>query len=215
MAIADKKTYLSALKKIMKAKWPLNRTVKIVCHGHSVPAGYFKTPVVDTFNSYPQLLHLALKKKYPFAVLNVGVTAIGGETSLAGAKRFKKDVLALRPDILTIDYSLNDRGLGLPVAKQAWSKMIKAAKKEGIKVLLLSPTPDSREDIKDLSAPLHKHTAQVKKLAVKFNVGYVDSYKLFTKKAFKGEKVEKYLSQVNHPNKMGHILVAKELIKWF
>ncbi|MEI6845688.1 MAG: GDSL-type esterase/lipase family protein [Candidatus Firestonebacteria bacterium] len=215
MAIADKKTYLNALKKIMKAKWPANRTVKIVCHGHSVPAGYFKTPIVDTFNSYPHLMHLALKKKYPFAVLNVSVTAIGGETSLAGAKRFKKDVLALRPDILTIDYSLNDRGLGLNVAKQAWSRMIKAAKKEGIKVLLLSPTPDSREAIKDLSAPLHRHTAQVKKLAGKFSIGFVDSYKLFAKKAFKGEKVEKYLSQVNHPNKRGHILVAKELIKWF
>ncbi|MEK5235702.1 hypothetical protein NST99_08380 [Paenibacillus sp. FSL L8-0470] len=32
------------------------RTLNIVCHGHSVPSGYFATPIVDTFHAYPHLL---------------------------------------------------------------------------------------------------------------------------------------------------------------
>ena len=35
----------------------------------SVPAGYFKTPEVDTMNSYPHLLHAALAARFPHAVI--------------------------------------------------------------------------------------------------------------------------------------------------
>ena len=45
--IADQKTYLADIQAIMKTEWPKNRTVNLVFHGHSVPAGYFKTPTVN------------------------------------------------------------------------------------------------------------------------------------------------------------------------
>ena len=70
--------YLADVVAVLKAQWPGNRTVNIVCHGHSVPSGYFATPVVDTFNAYPHLLHQGLKHRFPFAVVNVIVAAIGG-----------------------------------------------------------------------------------------------------------------------------------------
>src|SRR5512145_606408 len=109
--------YLDGVVSELSRQWPQNRTVHIVCHGHSVPAGYFRTPVVDTFNAYPHLLHRGLKERFPYAVVNVVVTAIGGENSEAGAKRFERDVLAMRPDVVTIDYGLNDRGIGLSRAE--------------------------------------------------------------------------------------------------
>jgi len=56
-------SYLSEIKESMQRKWPNNRAINIVCHGHSVPAGYFKTPVADTFNADPHLPHEALKDK--------------------------------------------------------------------------------------------------------------------------------------------------------
>jgi len=127
-ATAEQTSYLTQTVQLLNQKWPDNRTINIVCHGHSVPAGYFKTPVVNTFNAYPHLLHKQLKKQYPYAVINVIVTAIGGENSEWGAKRFEKDVLAHNPDIITIDYGLNDRGLGLEAAKKAWISMIQKAK---------------------------------------------------------------------------------------
>ena len=67
-----------------------------------------------TVNAYPHLIHRALKERYPTAVINVIVTAIGGEASESGAARFERDVLSLKPDLVLIDYGLNDRGLGLP-----------------------------------------------------------------------------------------------------
>ena len=79
-----------------------------MCHGHSVTSGYFKTPMVDTFNAYPHLLHEALKERYPFAVINVIVTGIGGENSKNGVQRFEKDVLTHNPDLITIDYAFNE-----------------------------------------------------------------------------------------------------------
>ncbi len=54
----------------LQVDWPQNRLLNIVCHGHSVPAGYFATPVVDTFHAYPHLLHRELKHRFPFAVAN-------------------------------------------------------------------------------------------------------------------------------------------------
>jgi hypothetical protein len=62
--------------------------VNLVFHGHSVPAGYFKTPHVDTLNAYPAQLQRLLKERFPTVVLNSIVTAIGGEDSVRGAARF-------------------------------------------------------------------------------------------------------------------------------
>ena len=87
--IADRATYLRDLKTELQKEWPKNRTINIVFHGHSVPAGYFKTPQVNTLNAYPQQFLRKLKETYPFATVNVIVTAIGGENSLSGEKRFK------------------------------------------------------------------------------------------------------------------------------
>lgn len=75
---ADRQIYLANLVALLNSRWPDNRTVHIVCHGHSVPAGYFQTPVVESFNAYPHLLHVRLKERHPWSVINVIVTAIGG-----------------------------------------------------------------------------------------------------------------------------------------
>ena len=112
MKRADPATYLADTVRHLRKHWPDNRTVNIVCHGHSVPAGYFATPVVDTLNAYPHLVQVGLKHRFPFAVTNVVVTAIGGEDSEAGAARLVEQVLTHRPDVLTLDYGLNDRRLG-------------------------------------------------------------------------------------------------------
>src|ERR1700759_4096930 len=74
-------TYLRDVREALEKKWPANRTINLVFHGHSVPAGYFRTPDVRTFEAYPCLVGVGLKKLYPYAVINIIVTAIGGENS--------------------------------------------------------------------------------------------------------------------------------------
>jgi lysophospholipase L1-like esterase len=213
-SVADQKTYLKDLADLLNTDWPKNRTVNFVCHGHSVPAGYFKTPKVDTMNAYPHLWHEEIAKKFPHAVTNVIVTAIGGENSIAGEARFDRDVLAMKPDVVTIDYCLNDRYIGLEKAKAAWSSMIEKAQAAGVKVILLTPTPDQSAKLDDPQDPLNLHAEQVRELAAKYHVGLVDSAKAFREAIKKGAKLEALMSQVNHPNGAGHELVSKELIQW-
>ena len=212
---ANPSTYLSDVKKEMQIEWPKNRTINIVFHGHSVPAGYFKTPEVNTLFAYPALVLKRIKTLYPHAVVNVIVTAIGGENSIAGAKRFDEEVLNHRPDVLFIDYALNDLGVGLEKSYEAWDEMIKKAKRENIKVILLTPSPDQRIDYADTNNELKKHSDQIIRLANENKVGLVDSYQAFEFLYPKKNKLKKYMSQVNHPNKKGHELIAEEIIKYF
>ncbi len=215
MPVADPASWAADLLSICATPWPRNRMVHIVCHGHSVPAGYFKTPVVDTFHAYPHLLHAGIKERYPFAIVNVTVTAIGGEDSVSGAARFERDVLALRPDIVTIDYGLNDRRPGLDKAKAAWESMIRTAKQRGTKVLLLTPTDDLSVRIDDNSDPLLRHAAQIRSLAEIHGTALVDSLALWQNLHRSGGKRENWMSQGNHPNADGHRRVAEELLRWF
>ena len=208
--------YLDPVLNEMKLHWPKNRLVNIVCHGHSVPAGYFATPYVNTFSAYPHLLHCMVQERFPFAVTNVIVTAIGGENSEQGKKRFREDVLTHKPDILTIDYGLNDRAIGLESAYHAWECMINDALTEEIKVVLCTPTWDNSYYKKNEHwEQLVKHTEQIRSLADKYNVGLADSFETYNRNILIESDLSKYLSHTNHPTKAGHQLVADEIAKYF
>jgi len=213
--VADSSTYLTAIKNDLQVKWSKNRTINLVFHGHSVPSGYFRTPVVNTLGAYPHLVLKDIKQQYPYAVINTIVTAIGGENAERGAKRFDADVLSLKMDVLFIDYSLNDRNIGLERAYKAWDEMVKKALAKGVKVILLTPSPDTKVDFSNPDNELAKHAAQVRKLAAENNVGLADSYKAFEFLFSNKTEIEKYMSQTNHPNELGHALIATEIMKWF
>ncbi|HZZ42754.1 MAG TPA: SGNH/GDSL hydrolase family protein [Tepidisphaeraceae bacterium] len=214
-AVADRGTYLGDVVKELQEKWPKNRLVNVVCHGHSVPSGYARTPIVRTFDAYPMLLHEELCQAFPNAVTNVIVTAIGGENAEAGAARFEKDVLCHQPDVVTIDYGLNDRGIGLERARKAWKFMIEKSLAAGVKVILLTPTADMKAKLDDPNDPLNQHAQQIKDLAAEYHVGLVDSLQLFKEYIAGGGKLGDLMAQGNHPNRKGHELVAKELMGWF
>ena len=213
--IASRANYLEKIKAEMLVEWPKNRTINLVFHGHSVPAGYFKTPVVNTLASYPYLVLKDLKSVYPMTVVNVINTSIGGEHSESGLKRFEADVLTHKPDVLFIDYALNDRGMGLERAKIAWEKMIRLALEKNIKVILLTPSPDQRVDIKDDLSILDQHANQIKELAKNFQIGLIDTYALYKNKVKSGSNLVDYMSQVNHPNEKGHQMITDEIMGYF
>jgi len=207
--------YLNDLKIEFQKKWPENRTINLVFHGHSVPAGYFKTPIVNTFESYPYLVLKELKAQYSYAVINIITTAIGGEDSKSGAQRFKSDVLIHKPDVLFIDYALNDRRLGIDSAKVEWESMIQMALEADIKIILLTPSPDQKLDLKEDDTILDQHVNQIRALSEKYEVGLADSYALFKNEMISGSKLLSLMSQGNHPNEKGHALIAKGILEYF
>lgn len=213
--MADPEHYLDALKAELKIEWPANRTVNLVFHGHSVPSGYFKTPDVRTLEAYPHLVLKELKSLYPLAVINVIVTAVGGENSVQGEKRFAADVLTHHPDVVFIDYALNDRGVSMEESEAALASMVRQAQSKNLKVILLTPTPDQGENILDPQAPLAVRSGQVRDLAARFGIGLVDSYAAFKVVAASGAPIADYMSQGNHPNERGHRIVAGEILRFF
>jgi lysophospholipase L1-like esterase len=211
---ARAESYLASLVAELHKDWPANRTVNIVFHGHSVPAGYFRTPEVRSLEAYPHLVREWLTRLFPHAVINVIVSAKGGEDSMEGVARFERDVLAHNPDVVLIDYSLNDRRPGLDAARAAWTKMIVAARNHGTRVILLTPTPDFKAHLGDPSDPLEQHAAQVRRLAAEFGVGLVDSLRII-EQAADAEHMPELMSQSNHPNARGRRLVAAEILQYF
>ncbi len=207
--------YFQSLQKEMKIEWPKNRRITIVAHGHSVPAGYFRTPQVRQYDAYPSLFHQLLCERFPTSVSNVIVTAIGGENSQQGAARFERDVLVLQPDLVMIDYALNDRRLPPEVAAESWRKMIQACQQKQILVILLTPTPDLSVDIQDPQSELASRAEIVRGLAAEFNVALVDAYAEFQQRNKIGAALEDFMSQGNHPNRRGHEIVSNLLIQLF
>lgn len=214
-SITSTSEYLKEIKFEMTKEWPENQTINLVFHGHSVPAGYFQTPDVKTFDSYPFQTLKKLKEIYPYAVINVIITSKGGENSVSGEKRFKREVLTHQPDVLFIDYGLNDRRIGLEESRKAWEKMIKKAIKDGIKVILLTPSPDLKVDFQDSENELEQHRNQIIQLSEKYKIGLIDSYDQFKNIQEKCNCVAGYMSQGNHPNEKGHDLISTEILKYF
>jgi acyl-CoA thioesterase-1 len=212
---AQSNDYLKDIKEELLKKWPQNRTINLVFHGHSVPTGYFRTPEVRTFESYPFLLLKGLKEQYPNAVINVITTSIGGENSTQGQKRFKGEVLNHKPDVLFIDYALNDRKIGLEKAGKNLEKMIHSALKKDIKVILMTPSPDITVDLLKPDNELELFTKQIIALAEEYKIGVVDSYGLFKHLIEEGKDIKTFMAQSNHPNEKGHQLIADGMMAYF
>jgi len=199
----------------LKKEWPANRTVNLVFHGHSVPAGYHKTPEVKPFESYPLLALARIKESNPHAVMNAIVTAIGGENSLQGAARFERDVLAMRPDVVFIDYALNDRGLPEAKVEAAWRAMARAAQAKGVSVVFLTPTGASDVRVDAADEPLERCAALIRRVGAEEGVVVADVWAAWKRALGQGTDQASLSSQSNHPNRAGHDLAAREIARVF
>lgn len=216
MSLADKTQYLSSISDELALRWPDNHTVNLVCYGHSVPSGYFATPYVDPFHAYPHLLHRALKERFPYAVINVIVSAVGGENAQQGAKRFEKEALGYSPSVMTIDYGLNDRTLTLDESDAAWRSMIEKALANGIRLILLTPSWDQTWFTPNEAwKKLEQHADQIRQLADEYGVGLADTFAAFQRYVSREGDLQDLLCHVNHPSRLGHELITREISSWF
>ncbi|WP_052573446.1 SGNH/GDSL hydrolase family protein [Haloferula sp. BvORR071] len=199
----------------LQKEWPKNRTIHLVFHGHSVPAGYHETPEVKPFESYPLMAMEKIQKAYPHAVINAITTAIGGEDCVKGAARFQRDVLSLRPDIIFIDYALNDRRVPEAEVEKAWHSMAQAAKAKGIPVVFLTPTGSRGVKIDDPTEPLEIRAAIIRKVAAEEGVLVADVWAAWKAELKHGVNQDSLLAQANHPNKKGHEIAARVIAGMF
>lgn len=115
----------------------------IVCFGDSLTAGYG----VDPDLSYPADLQRDLDAKgYKYRVVNMGVS---GETTKDALSRVAR-VLALKPELVVVEFGGNDglRGLPISTTQQNLDAIVGALKKGGTRVAMAGITlpPDYGPD---------------------------------------------------------------------
>lgn len=193
--------------------WPANRTINVVWHGHSVPAGYHVTPEVKPFESYPFMVHQGVKHRFPTAVINNLTTAIGGENSVRGAQRFTRDALSRDPDLLFIDYAINDRGLAVADVERAWCSMIEETVRRGVALVLITPTGTDVDDLADPGNVLAVRAELIRGLGRRHQVPVADVSAAWQEVIDSGTGQQTLLAQGNHPNRAGHEIAAAEILR--
>ncbi len=115
----------------------------VVCFGDSLTAGYG----ADDGQSYPDFLQKDLDRDgFQYRVVNEGIS---GNTTKDGVDRLQ-DVLALKPEVVVLEFGGNDglRGLKVATTRSNLVTMIAALKGAGVKVVLAGITlpPDYGAD---------------------------------------------------------------------
>ena len=82
-------------------------------------------------------------------------------------------------------------------------------------MILLTLNPDQSAKLDDPNNPLKQHAEQVRALPREYHTGLVDSLAAFKEAIEQGAALPDLMSQVNHPNRRGHELVAMDLLAWF
>jgi lysophospholipase L1-like esterase len=183
----------------------------VVCLGDSVTGVYYHT---GGERAYPELLEIALKKVHPGAAVNVVNAGISGNTTENGLARLDKDVLAKKPDLVTVTFGLNDMGR-LPAEKfhENLKTIVERCRAVKSEVMLCS----TNAVINTSGRPIPKlleFNEITRKTAAEVGVPFCDTYAAY-------EALEKKdawdfrltLSDEIHPNLHGHKIMARAICR--
>ena len=195
------------------------------------------TAVVPEFQVYGQLLAVELSTRVgsPVTVINAGVR---GDTTAKAAQRWQHDVLDHSPDLVVIQFGINDATIDVwknpPATTPRVSlsefrghvlTFIRDARAHGAQVVLMTPNPLSWAprlvelygrapydvtDPRGLNVNLTRYAQAIRDLAQAEGVSLVDVWAAH--EAFARDHQESLLVDGIHPNARGHELVARLLM---
>ena len=166
--------------------------ISVVYMGDSITEGQY----VPTRDRWANLLSERLTKEYLSTPVNLMLVnrGISGETTRQGLERFPADVQALRPDVMTLQFGLNDANCwitdgGLPrVSEDAYRanliEMIARARAFGAAYIILSTNHRTlRHKVllssRSLEQQRHRYNDIVREVAFKTEVTFCDIDRAF------------------------------------
>lgn len=123
----------------------------IACLGDSVTHGCFEVfknrfDQVDTVyrpeDGYPARLRRRLNLLFPAAAASVLNAGVSGDSAAGGLKRLERDVLVHAPDLVIVNFGLNDAmgGLGaLDAYRKSMRALLQRIRDSGAEAMLLTP----------------------------------------------------------------------------
>lgn len=147
---------------------------------------------------------------YPGDKLDFLNRGISGNTVLDLEKRWQKDTLDLKPDLLSIMIGVNDNGKGVPLEQyeQVYNKIITAAKSVNpkLKLVLCAPFVKPAEKV---NKTIVRRQEIVARLAEKHGAALVKFQPVFDSAAARAP-ADYWIWDNVHPTYRGHQLMADE-----
>ncbi|AEB68401.1 SGNH/GDSL hydrolase family protein [Methanothrix soehngenii] len=182
----------------------------IVCFGDSITAGY------AVRRGFPSFLLESLRQRFPDSKIEMINSGISGDTSQDGLSRLDWAVLSYEPDLVTINFGINDCVLGLSLEEFEMNLVVMVRRIRAgpdSEILLLSSQP--------LESPPYDQRVldyyqTVERVAKEMNVGFVDVYGAWMKRVQAGMPLDSLiLPGLDHPNEAGYRIIAEELMSLF
>jgi lysophospholipase L1-like esterase len=178
------------------------------------------------YSNYVEMWAVSRFPAWKLTFRNVG---IGGDRSVGGNGRFKRDVLAYKPTVLTVDFGMNDGRYGAFNPKnfapymEGLQGIADQAKVAGIRVAWITPQPvEANQDAKGqgfetYNKTLEKFSEGVKEIAEKNGGLFIDQFHPYwavietARKA--GEKGRITAGDAVHPGPPGQTVMAAAILK--
>lgn len=156
-------------------------------------------------NCYAYLVYEWWKKSFPNAAFSFVNGGIGGTTSHYGGARAWKDVLCYRPDIVTVDFSVNDDA----------NEFFEETYEGTIRRLLAAPSAPAVVVLNNVFYDTGKNAQNYhNRIADHYGIPHVSIKDTVYPDVESGKIVRADITPDNlHPNDKGHRLVADEICK--
>ena len=209
------------------------RPLRVIAFGDSTTAP--RNTIQEVYAD--RLVKALAKHRIPIEVINAGV---GGNTTEHARRRFERDVLSRAPNLVVIQFGINDSALDVwkdPPAtaprvavdryRENLLHFVRTLKDRGVQVILMTPNPlrwvaktkslygkppYDPDDPQGFDAPLSPYRTAVREVADQEGAPLIDVFQAFADYAKRTNRpVDDLLLDGMHPNDEGHRIVAELL----
>ena len=189
----------------------LKNLMKRAANGESLVIGFLGGSITQgslsstSKNCYAYLVYEWWKKSFPNAAFSFVNGGIGGTTSHYGGARAWKDVLCYRPDIVTVDFSVNDDA----------NEFFEETYEGTLRRLLAAPSAPAVVVLNNVFYDTGKNAQDYhNRIADHYGIPHVSIKDTVYPDVESGKIVRADITPDNlHPNDKGHRLVAEEICK--
>lgn len=185
--------------------------VKVVCFGDSVTGTYYHT---GSRRAYTDMLGIALQRVSGRSNVEMINAGISGHTTVNALARIDRDVLAHKPDLVTVMFGLNDMTrVPLEDYRANLKTIVRKCRDIGAEVVLATPN-----NVVDTSgrptAKLVTYCDIVRQVGSELEVPVCDVYQqLSGLRAIEPFEWRLLMSDAIHPNMAGHQRIAEQLAR--
>lgn len=190
----------------IRRKLLAGEAVRVVCFGDSVTGVYYHT---GSRRAYTDMLGIALRQIAPQAKVEMINAGISGHTTENAMARIDRDVIAHKPDLVTVMFGLNDMTrVPLEAYRDNLKAIVQRCQAAGSEVILATPN----NVITSAGRPTEKliqYGDAIRQVGFELNVPVCDVYReLDAVRQHSETEWRLLMSDAIHPNMAGHKRIA-------